>query len=257
MTNIAAKSFGWLGLIIGNSRLHWAWFQGESLQKTWESEHLSTSVDKELLRDIVPPSLTAQFPSQLPLYIASVVPHQTALWQTYPNCKFIILEQVPLKRMYPTLGIDRALAVWGAGQRWGFPCLVIDAGTGLTFTGVNRHQTLVGGAILPGLRLQLQSLASKTAALPTIRLPQKPPNRWALATPEAMASGIIFTVLAGLKDFIQDWWKQFPESPIALTGGDSALLLSYLQVQSPELAARLMTDPNLIFGGMRSLVPMD
>jgi len=44
----------------------------------------------------------------------------------------------------------RALAVLGAGKKYGFPCLVIDAGTALTFTGVDRDKKLVGGAIDPG-----------------------------------------------------------------------------------------------------------
>jgi type III pantothenate kinase len=70
----------------------------------------------------------------LPLYLASVVPSQTALWQTYPDVHIITLDQVPLQGVYPTLGIDRALALWGAGETWGWPMLVIDAGTALTLT---------------------------------------------------------------------------------------------------------------------------
>jgi len=49
----------------------------------------------------------------LPLYLASVVPSQTALWQTYPDVHVITLNQVPLQSVF-TLGIDRALALcWG------------------------------------------------------------------------------------------------------------------------------------------------
>ena len=72
--------------------------------------------------------------------------------------EFIGLEDIPLEGLYPSLGVDRALALWGAGATWGFPCLVIDGGTALTLTGGNGDGFLVGGAILPGLRLQLQSL---------------------------------------------------------------------------------------------------
>ena len=238
--------------MIGNSRLHWAWFREEALIEAWDSEHLSTAVvEKELPEEILPSCLIAQSANQFPLYIASVVPKQTALWQNYPNAKLISLEHLPLGGIYPTMGIDRALAVLGAGETYGFPCLVIDGGTALTFTGVDRTKLLVGGAILPGLRLQLQSLAVKTAALPEVQLPEQLPQRWALDTPGAIESGVIYTVSAGIRDFIRDWWEQFPDSQIVLTGGDSALLLSYLQIQHPAIAQRLIVDSNLIFWGIR------
>jgi type III pantothenate kinase len=59
--------------------------------------------------------------------------------------------------------------------------------------------------------------------------------------------------LAGIRDFIEDWRCQFPDTQIALTGGDSVLLLTYLQAQFPEIARQLIADPHLIFWGMRSV----
>lgn len=252
----------WLGLMIGNSRLHWAWFIGENLQQAWDTQHLPDSVVKHLAqgwdaggweRENFPSSLIS-LPRQLPLYLASVVPSQTALWQTYPDVHVITLDQVPLQGVYPTLGIDRALALWGAGETWGWPALVIDAGTALTLTGADSDRCLVGGAILPGLGLQLQSLAQKTADLPLVdtRDVTSFPPRWALNTTEAIQSGVIYTLIAGIRDFIEAWWQEFPESCITLTGGDRTRLLTYLKSQEPEIAARLITDRDLIFWGMRS-----
>ncbi|OKH22169.1 pantothenate kinase [Hydrococcus rivularis NIES-593] len=254
MTKNSSKQFDWLGLIIGNSRLHWAWFQGEKLSQCWDSEHLSDNVVNEEFLKKTLPSFERDRICDLPIYIASVVPSQTALWRAYPNVKLITLERIPLKGIYPTMGIDRALAVWGAGTTLGFPCLVIDAGTALTFTGANSNRVLVGGAILPGLRLQWQSLATKTAALPEVKFPERLPNRWTLNTSDAIQSGVIYTILAGIRDFIEDWLEQFPNSQIALTGGDAKILLSYLQIQFPNLVQAVKLDFNLIFWGMRSLV---
>lgn len=151
------------------------------------------------------------------------------------------------------MGVDRAFALWGAGVTYGFPCLVIDAGTALTFTGADAHRRLIGGAILPGLRLQLHSLAQKTAALPEVKLPQTLPQRWARGTPAAIESGVIYTVLAGVQDFIENWWQQHPDSQIVLTGGDGALLLNWLPLKDRE-ATKVKVDPQLIFWGMRSLI---
>ncbi|HEY9861882.1 MAG TPA: type III pantothenate kinase, partial [Candidatus Obscuribacterales bacterium] len=155
-----------------------------------------------------------------------------------------------LQHSYPTLGIDRALALWGAGEVYGWPVLVIDAGTALTFTGGAQRQ-LVGGAILPGLSLQVRALADKTAALPAIALPETLPKRWANDTQGAIASGIVYMVLAGVMDFIQDWRQAFPGSAVVITGGDRTLLHQYLH-QHPELAAHIHIDPNLIFWGMQT-----
>jgi len=232
----------WLALMIGNSRLHWALFEGELLLQTFDCEQLTN------------PTELPFYQSNLPLYIASVVPQKTARWQNYLKSKIITLEDIPLTGIYQTMGIDRALAVYGAGENWGFPCLVIDGGTALTFTGVCGKKNLVGGAILPGLKLQLQSLFLQTAALPHISLSEKLPPRWALDTPGAIESGIIYTILAGIRDFLEHWFSDFPTSKVVFTGGDGELLLSYLKLQDPAIATEIIFDANLIFLGMRSLV---
>jgi type III pantothenate kinase len=263
----------WLGLEIGNSRLHWALFIHETLDLAWDTEHLPELVIQQIAQchrlDDWP---TAVFPSsQLnlgqreivletsthpPMFIASVVPSQTALWQIYPNVEIITLDQVPLLGMYSTLGIDRALSLWGAGKILGFPILVIDAGTTLTFTGADINQCLVGGAILPGLGLQFSTVGQKTGQLPIIetKIITSLPPRFALTTPEAIQSGVIYTLIAGIKDFIEAWWDLFPKGKVAIKGGDRTLLLNYLQALYPEIATSLIVEPNLIFWGMREIV---
>ncbi len=237
----------WLALEIGNSRLHWALFRGERISKTWDSDHLCAETLKQL-----PEGTLGASP---PILLASVVPSQTKIWQTYYQVRIITLDQVPLKGIYPTLGIDRALSLYGAGSTLGFPMLVIDAGTTLTFTGADRHHELVGGAILPGLGLQLGSLNQKTAQLPSVETRNfaSLPQRFALNTEEAMQSGVIYTLLAGIKDFVEAWWCDFPQSNVAIKGGDRTLVVNYMKSQFPEIAARLIVEPNLIFWGMRSL----
>ena len=256
----------WLGLMIGNSHLHWAYFEQDIVIKTWQTNHLDCSLNSPIiteLQTLIPPKvgglggrkdiLDTNFPTNIRFYLASVVPKQTKFFLDYPDLNLIQLTDIPLKNLYPTLGIDRALAALGTGENYGFPSLVIDGGTALTFTGVNQDRELIGGAILPGLGLQFQSLSVKTAALPRLNLPQSLPNRWAMNTEDAIASGIIYTLLIGMMSFIEDWLKQFPNSKIIFTGGDGERLLSYLKEISPDIANDCKFDPNLIFWGMRSL----
>ncbi|MFW9257529.1 pantothenate kinase [Nostoc sp. CALU 546] len=258
-----------LALEIGNSRLHWALFIGETLYSAWDTDYLPESVIQQLaecqtldyfLEKIFLPSQQGDFFTNTlpphPLLLASVVPSQTAIWQTYPNTRVITLNQVPLKGIYPTLGIDRALALWGAGKTWGFPMLVIDAGTALTFTAADDKECLVGGAILPGLGLQFATLGQQTGQLPLVENQSFPylPPRFALNTIEAIQSGVIYTILAGIKDFIEAWWQLFPNGKIAIKGGDRTLLLNYVRVLYPEIADSLIVESNLIFWGMREIV---
>jgi type III pantothenate kinase len=166
---------------------------------------------------------------------------------------------VPLKGLYPTLGIDRALAALGAGETFGYPLLLIDAGTALTFTGINANRQLVGGAILPGLRLQWQALHQGTAALADFRADfqadLKSVNRWATNTEEAIASGILHSTLAGIRDFYLDWQRQFPETTLVITGGDGKVL--YLSLHSDErqqyVLKSLKHSPDAIFRGMSAV----
>lgn len=262
----------WLALEIGNSRLHWALFIGETLYSAWDTDYLPESLIQrlakcqtldDLLDRIFPPhQKTGEIiakASPPPLLLASVVPGQTAIWQTYPNIRVITLDQVPIKDMYPTLGIDRALALWGAAKTWGFPMLVIDAGTALTFTAADDHQCLVGGAILPGLGLQFATLGQQTGQLPLVETRNfaSLPPRFALNTTEAIKSGVIYTLIAGVQDFVKAWLQLFPDGKIAIKGGDRTLLINYLQALYPEIAARLIVEPNLIFWGMREIVICD
>ena len=249
-----------LSLMVGNSRLHWAWFEGNAIQ-TYDMPHLSASRITCLVQQLdfaacglAWPRITP--PPHLPLWLASVVPAQTTLWQAYPQTQLLTLDQIPLTGLYSTLGIDRALALLAAVTFYGSPSLVLDAGTALTLTGADAQCQLVGGAILPGLQLQLRALGDHTATLPQItsQLASQTaqlPERWSRCTENAIWSGVLHSLLAGLRDFVEAWLLQFPESSILITGGDAMLLFELLSQQAPDLAARIQLDPQLIFRGMQ------
>lgn len=267
----------WLALMIGNSRLHWAWFTGITLQQAWDSSHLSTQHIRSLIQhqldfrafreaqngeDLNLPNPTSIVPANLPIWIASVIPDQLPQWQTYAQTQVINLDRIPIQGLYPTLGIDRALALLGAATIYGLPCLIIDAGTALTFTAADADRKLVGGAILPGLQLQLRSLAEHTAALPYLSSEQVSeqiilPQRWQTNTSDAIWSGVLYTLLAGIRDFISLWQLQASNGAIVLTGGDAKLFANLLSQQSPDLSAQIRVDPQLIFGGIRSIALSD
>lgn len=267
----------WLALVVGNSRLHWGAFEGQRWLGGWHTPHLtpaqghilmvqgftdqawtSLAADiPELERLELPPRMVA-FPA---LWIASVVQAQDDLWRTYPRSYAISTDQVPLGHRYPTLGVDRALALVGAGESYGWPVLVVDGGTALTLT-AGSERRLMGGAILPGLRSQFRALYDYTDGLPLLSydLNHLPP-RWATTTAEAMTSGVLYGQLATLREFITDWWQHFRVEPTAgqvvFTGGDGPALAAALAAQTldwadaPDWVDVLQVDPNLMFWGLR------
>jgi type III pantothenate kinase len=241
----------WIGLAIGNSRNHWARFAQDQLLETWHTPHLTEPPD---------------YPS-CPSILASVVPAQTQLWQASPQPPQVLqLSDIPLKHVYPTFGIDRALAIWGAIVTYGAPILVIDGGTALTLTGADAANQLCGGAIFPGVRSLYQTLHRSTAALPRIEAAAINPDRWATNTENAIHSGIAHFLGAGLNDFIQDWQEQFPHSTIVFTGGDGQRLQDGYQAHDRSLQrltpialigdqnGLIRVDPDLIFRGMAAVV---
>lgn len=278
----SAQPSGWLGLMIGNSRLHWAIFQDDRLVATWNTRHLSsTQVEQLTAQQFAPsawqglikpsPAITQAIQSapcaeSIPLWLASVVPSQTQLWQTYSTVQIVQAHQLPITGLYPTMGCDRILALWGAGQTYSWPVLVIDGGTALTFTAATAEQELLGGAIAPGLRLQFQALAQQTAALPNAfnsfaqryldsnssSPPVPSPSHWATDTSDAIQSGIFHLLLAGVQDYLHSWWAQYSDAAVVFTGGDGEWLWRQVRSRLPSHHAQLHHKPDLIFNGIQA-----
>ena len=267
MTPYSAALDPWVALTIGNSHLRWAYFKGHHLTQVWTLPHLEELWDPgpQTWSDWLATSpalqhydqhIGAPFPT---LWLASVVPTQAQRWQSYPQVRSLTLEHIPLQQTYATLGLDRALALWAAGSLYGWPMLVIDAGTALTVTGADAAANLVGGAILPGLGLQLRSLSQFTAALPPINSPAHLPNRWAQSTSTAIQSGIIYALVAGLYDTVEQWRQQFPCGKLCITGGDQGAITRYLQAWcadksiAPDWMQTWTQEPYLLLKGIQLL----
>lgn len=95
------------------------------------------------------------------------------------------------------VGPDRLLACLAAYRRAGGPCVVVDAGTAVTVNAVDPEGTFLGGAILPGARLQTVALSRGTVGLPEIAY--RPPDAViGRDTEEAIRSGVGWGVQGGV-----------------------------------------------------------
>lgn len=248
----------WWAIALGNSHGRWMRFEADAA-RVGGREPVSNA-DGSASGQIWTALQAAGWQPSETVVVASVVPAALqSLQQQQPAgacLRVLTRDRVPLQCLYSSLGIDRALAVFGAGIRFGFPVLSVDGGTALTLTAVDGDRQLVGGAILPGLGLQGRSLATGTAALPAVRFTADAPlpPRWATDTDRAIHSGILYSVLAGLAEFARDWRSQHPHSPLVLTGGDGATLATGLSAIAPDLAPNLHHDPDALFRGMAATV---
>src|SRR5215212_9670276 len=69
-------------------------------------------------------------------------------------------------------GIDRILNVAAAYEQMGKACVVVDAGTAVTVDVCNDAGEFLGGAIAPGVAMQLDALHAGTAQLPQVKVSQ-------------------------------------------------------------------------------------
>ncbi|MCP9849858.1 type III pantothenate kinase [Cyanobium sp. Morenito 9A2] len=169
--------------------------------------------------------------------------------------------RVPLEGLPPWLGIDRALAGWGAWRREqllqpGAAVLVADAGTALSLTRVDGGGHFRGGRLMAGFGLQLRALAAGTAALPAVPPAALAQGLWAPgsepwpeATAAAMATGVAQGLAAAVRAAAQELAGSGEPTALWLTGGDGPVLRPLLD--PPPLPLR--HNPDLVLAALVAL----
>ena len=231
-----------LGVVLGNTHIQWAKWRDDKWQHPQKAQH---SQWHSLLADLDPAVSHVLLAGVVPDLCAEIYQYLTTA--TPLTVKICQLADLPLHDCYATMGIDRALCAVGAIRLFGCPVLVIDAGTAISITAIAEGHTFWGGAIMPGLRMQLSSLAQGTAVLPHLSLRERlndPPQLWARNTPDSIYSGVIHGVIAGLEKYITAWRRDFPSGSVVITGGDGNILQAHLGISYV---------PDLIFRGLEVL----
>ena len=198
-----------LTLDIGNTAVKWATFDGKELKDCGYgmSDELMAKADYtlacasgELPEGVSVQRLTADMP--LPIKLDYKTPE--------------------------TLGADRiADACGAAGLHPGESCLVIDAGTCITVDFIDAKGVYHGGAIMPGLKMNLQALHTFTAKLPLIDLEgvEKAPVL-GRSTEESILAGTVGATLLALAGYVALYKEKAPNLRVLLTGGDAKYLLA-------------------------------
>jgi type III pantothenate kinase len=157
---------------------------------------------------------------------------------------------VPIQNKYATphtLGMDRLAAVCGAKQM--FPadaCLVIDAGTCITYDYISSEGIYYGGGISPGLLMRLKAMHQFTAKLPVVEF-NPAAELVGDSTITCMQSGVSNGTLAEIDGIIERYKEKFGEMKVILCGGDT-------QFFEKQLKGAIFAVQNMVLRGLNSIL---
>ncbi len=171
----------------------------------------------------------------------------------YITENFIILSDkinLPIKIDYSTpktLGRDRIAAAIGANSL--FPnqnCIVIDAGTCITYDFVDKKNIFRGGNISPGIYMRLKAMHDYTSNLPLVDLVVND-NILGKSTEEALQNGAIRGTFLEISSFIQLILDKYGSSNVIFTGGDAKYFVNYFK-------SAIFADQNLVLVGLNEII---
>ena len=145
-----------------------------------------------------------------------------------------------------TIGADRLANAAAVAQLYGYPAIVVDFGTAVTFDVVSRRGDYIGGVIAPGLEAMTNFLYDKTALLPRLTL-REPLRATGKTTQQAMMSGAVFGYRGLVREILERIRREnFPRTrpEVVATGGYARLIARRL----PEIDS---VHPDLTLEGLR------
>ena len=125
------------------------------------------------------------------------------------------------------LGSDRVADAVAAINEYPCPIIMVDMGTATTVSVIDRDKNFLGGMIIPGLRVSLDSLTMRTSQLPKISL--DPPKKIIGSnTIDCMKSGIIYSTASSIDGVVERIEEELGEKcTIISTGGLSKAIIPF------------------------------
>ena len=117
------------------------------------------------------------------------------------------------------VGADRIAGALAAATLYpGKNAIIVDFGTATTIDALTSERDYLGGLIIPGLRLSMESLDARTARLTKVEI-RKPPELLGRSTVESIQSGLYYGNVAILRHLCAEVRERyFAGSPTLLIG---------------------------------------
>lgn len=144
------------------------------------------------------------------------------------------------------LGSDLVVGAVASVNKYPVPTVIIDMGTATTVTVIDKNKALIGGMIMPGVRLSLRALTERTALLPNISL-EAPKSAIGKNTIDCMKSGVVIGASAMLDGIIDRLEKELGYSATVIaTGGIAEFIV-------PNCTHKITVDNNLLLDGLYAI----
>ncbi len=157
---------------------------------------------------------------------------------------------LPFRNSYATpetLGPDRIAAVAATHDLFkGENCLVIDAGTCITYDIIDNNGVYHGGAISPGVTMRFKALHHFTSKLPLLNKVDSA-KLTGNSTKRSMESGVVNGVIAEANGMIEQYSQNYEALKVVLCGGDSKFFES-------KLKGHIFAVANLVLIGLNRIL---
>jgi type III pantothenate kinase len=228
-----------LCLDIGNSQIHGGVFEGDALRCQFrKTTHPLGSSDEfgvfftAVLRENGIDPRAVQSTAVCSVVPPALYPVRSACVK-YFRCEPFVLQagvKTGLKVRYRNpheVGADRIAGAVAAVQRHpGANVIVVDCGTATTFDVITAEADYLGGTILPGIGISVESLAGRTAKLPTIEI-VRPATALGRSTVESIQAGVYHGHVGAIRHLLGELAREAfaGQRPTVIgTGGFARLL---------------------------------
>ena len=145
------------------------------------------------------------------------------------------------------VGSDLIVDAVAAINNYGTPLIVIDMGTATTMSVIDRKGNYIGGVIMPGIKVSVDSLVSRTAQLQRISL-DAPDKVIGKNTINCMKSGVIYgnaSCIDGMIDRLaEEMGEGLLDIKVVATGGLARVIL-------PQCRHNIIQDDELLLKGLK------
>jgi type III pantothenate kinase len=235
-----------IAIDVGNTKIKVAVFEQDNLvlKKDFTNENIVEELKKIFKKKSNNNKTIISSVSNVSDEVISLLKSETELYVLTNESNF------PFENKYATpltLGMDRKVLVSGAVLK--FPkqnCLIIDAGSCITYDFVDENKNYFGGAISPGIEMRYKALNHYTAKLPKLDL-EEPEDVIGYSTNQSIHSGVVNGVLYEIEGFINDYLREKKYLTIILTGGDTLFLAKRLKNPIFANSNFLLESLNLLY----------
>ena len=143
-------------------------------------------------------------------------------------------------------GADLVVGCVAALREHKAPMIIVDMGTATTMIVLDKNSAMIGGCIMPGVKISMDALTDRTALLPGLQLDQ-PKKAIGRNTIDCMRSGIMMGAACTIDGMIERMEAELGyETTVIATGGIAKFVL-------PMCKKEIIYDKDLLVKGLATL----